>query len=154
MSKTQMPAADQFDRSNGPAADELFDDSPEGRERRALLHRLEQVEKLFDRNFSILGIRFGYDAVLGLVPIAGDTIGAGVAAWIFWKAQKLGVPTHLKGRMLTNIVFDYVLGAIPLIGTIVDVAFMANTRNIRLLKEHLYEEEQRVAAGTGRRRRA
>lgn len=153
-----MPVDDERsidDLSNGPAAADLFDDSAEGEERRALLRRLEQVETLFDRNFPVLGIRFGYDAILGLVPVAGDTVGAAVAAWIFWKAQKLGVPAHLKGRMLSNIVFDYVLGAIPLVGTIVDVAFKANTRNIRLLKEHLYEEErQSAAAGARERRRA
>ncbi|WP_198585850.1 DUF4112 domain-containing protein [Pararhizobium haloflavum] len=134
---------DDFDRTNGPAIAELFDDTPRGRERRALLRRLEQVEKLFDRNFKLFGIRFGWDAILGLVPVAGDTVAAGVAGWIFWKAQKLGVPTPLKAKMAGNIAFDYIFGAIPLVGTIVDVAYKANTRNVRLLKEHLLEEEER-----------
>lgn len=149
MSKMPMradePAAD-FDVSNGPAIAELFDDSPEGRERRDLLRRLEEVEKLFDRNFKVLGIRFGWDAVLGLVPVAGDTAAAGVAGWIYWQAQKLGVPKRLRARMLGNIAFDYILGSVPVLGTIVDIAFKANTRNIRLLKEHIQEEEARAVA--------
>lgn len=134
---------DAHDRSNGPAVADIFDDSPREMERRALLARLEQVEKLFDRNFSFLGIRFGWDAILGLVPVAGDTVAAGVAAWIFWKAQRLGVPGRLKAQMLVNIVFDYVVGAIPVLGTIVDVFYKANTRNLRLLKEHLQDERER-----------
>ena len=141
---TDDPAGN--DRSNGPAVNELFDDSPRGRERRALLMRLEQVEKLFDRNFKVLGIRFGWDAILGLVPIAGDTVAAGVAAWIFWKAQKLGVPGRLKFEMIVNILFDYIVGAIPVLGTVVDVFYKANTRNVRLLKEHLLDEEEREIA--------
>lgn len=134
--------ADDLDRSNGPAIADIFDDSPRGQDRRALLRRLEQVEKLFDRNFKLFGIRFGWDAVLGLIPVAGDTVAAGVAGWIFWKAQKFGVPTHLKVKMLGNIAFDYIFGAIPVLGTIIDVAYKANTRNVRLLKEHLMEEER------------
>lgn len=149
MSKTRTRKSGRTkdrDTSNGPAVEDLFDDSPAGRERRALLHRLEQMEMLFDRNFSFLGIRFGYDAILGLVPVAGDTVAAGAAAWILWKAQKLGVPKRLRGRMLANILFDYIFGAIPIIGTVVDVAFKANTRNVRLLKEHLLEEERRATS--------
>jgi hypothetical protein len=149
MSKTPTPSGDpleDYDRSNGPAIAELFEDTPKGRERRDLLRRLEQVEKLFDRNFSFFGIRFGWDAVLGLVPVAGDTVAAGVGAWIFWKAQKLGVPRHLRGKMIGNIAFDYIFGAIPVLGTVVDVAFKANTRNVRMLKEHLLEEEERERA--------
>ncbi|VVT32050.1 DUF4112 domain-containing protein [Rhizobium sp. EC-SD404] len=149
MSKMPMPSGEKVadhDRTNGPAIAELFDDTPKGRERRELLRRLEQVEKLFDRNFSVLGIRFGWDAVLGLVPVAGDTVAAGAAGWIYWKAQKLGVPGHIKRKMISNIAFDYIFGAIPVLGTVVDVAFKANTRNVRMLKEHLLEEEERDRA--------
>jgi hypothetical protein len=130
------------DRTNGPTASEIFDDTPRGREKRALLRRLEQLEWLFDRNFSLFGVRFGYDALLGLVPVLGDTVAAAVAVYIFWKARRLGLPGHLQSKMATNIAFDYVLGSIPVLGTIVDVAFKANTRNIRLLKEHLAERNE------------
>lgn len=135
-----------YDRTNGPAIGELFDDSPDGRERRDLLRRLEQVEKLFDRNFKFLGVRFGYDAILSLIPVAGDAAGAAVGAWIFWKAQKLGVPGRIKTQMVTNVAFDAVLGSIPLVGTVFDVAYKSNTRNLRLLKDHLQqvEDEQTV----------
>jgi hypothetical protein len=154
MSRTRIPSVDgsarkhvDYDETNGPAIADVFAGTPRDDERRALLRRLEQVEKLFDRNYSFLGIRFGYDAILGLVPVLGDTVAAGVAACIFWKAQKLGVPGHLKTRMVSNIAFDYIFGAIPVVGTIVDVAFKANTRNVRLLKEHLLEEQEREGRG-------
>lgn len=35
--------------------------------------------------------------------------------------------------MLANVAVDVVLGAIPLIGDVFDVAWRANTRNVRLL---------------------
>lgn len=124
-----------------PEADDSRD-----RERRALLERLEAAETMLDRNFSVFGIRFGWDAILGLVPVAGDTVAAGASGWVLWKSHKLGVPNRLKARMLSNVVFDYLFGSIPVIGTIFDVAFKANTRNIKLLKEHLIEEERLRAA--------
>lgn len=146
MSTAPKPAGDpraDYDKTNGPAIAEVFADKPRDDERRALLRRLEQVEKLFDRNYSFLGVRFGYDAMLGLVPILGDTVAAAVAVWILWKAQKLGAPRSLRARMVSNIAVDYVFGAVPVVGTIFDVAFKANTRNVRLLKDHLLEEQER-----------
>jgi hypothetical protein len=38
------------------------------------LERLRKLETLLDRQFSIAGIRFGLDSVIGLVPVVGDVI--------------------------------------------------------------------------------
>jgi hypothetical protein len=39
--------------------------------------------------------------------------------------------------MAGNIGFDLLLGAIPWIGAIPDFFFRSNTRNIRIIKQHL-----------------
>jgi hypothetical protein len=41
--------------------------------------------------------------------------------------------------MGTNILFDTLLGAIPVAGFFFDLMFRANDRNMRLLREHLEE---------------
>jgi hypothetical protein len=104
-----------------------------------LLGHLEALEKLFDRQFRIPGVpvRIGLDSILGLVPVAGDTLSAGVSLYLIWLAHRIGADDRVKARMVGNAAIDYALGLVPLVGDVGDVFFKANTRNVRLLKEHL-----------------
>ena len=56
-----------------------------------------------------------------------------VAAWI------RGVPYITVFRMTVNIVISVLVGSIPVIGDIFDIAFKANRRNYLLLQRHLGE---------------
>ena len=101
------------------------------------LRRLDRLERLLGRRFGVPGLRFGLDSVLGLVPIVGDAASGLLSAYLIYEAHKAGADNRLKARMLGNAGFDYLLGLVPLVGDIGDVFFKANTRNVRLLKEHL-----------------
>ena len=83
------------------------------------------------------GVRFGLDPILGLVPGAGDAAGAVLAAWIFVEAVKLGASRATLTRIASNIALDAVIGAIPVLGDLFDVAWKANLRNVALLERHL-----------------
>jgi len=48
--------------------------------------------------------------------------------------------------MILNILIDAVVGSIPLAGDIFDVAFKANTRNMKLMHEHYHEGRHRGSA--------
>lgn len=106
-------------------------------ERERRLARLRRFADLQDSRFSILGIRFGLDALIGLVPGVGDAASAAMAAWIVAEAGKLGASKALLARMSFNVLLDLLLGAVPLLGDVFDVAFKANRRNVRLLERHL-----------------
>lgn len=80
-------------------------------------------------------MRFGIDAIIGLVPVVGDAIGAIISLSLFVEATRLGAPWRLRLRMLLNIGLDFLVGLIPFVGDIADVAFKANTRNIALLRQ-------------------
>jgi predicted SpoU family rRNA methylase len=82
-------------------------------------------------------IRFGLDALIGLVPGIGDAITTAVALYIVNEARALGAPPLLIARMLANVALDGVVGVIPLVGDAFDVAFRANRRNMALLRDHL-----------------
>ncbi len=45
--------------------------------------------------------------------------------------------TVVIARMLGNVALDTIVGSIPILGSIFDVYYKANKRNIRLLKSHL-----------------
>ncbi|WP_431857071.1 DUF4112 domain-containing protein [Azospirillum sp.] len=106
------------------------------------LDRLRRLARLLDNRWTIPGTRigFGLDGIASLVPVAGDTLTALVSLHILDEARRMGVPKRLLARMLGNIAFDWAAGSIPVIGTIFDVAFKSNLRNLRLLEQHLVED--------------
>jgi uncharacterized protein DUF4112 len=107
--------------------------------RREALQRLDFLATLLDSAILIPGtnIRFGADAVIGLVPGIGDAVTTALSAWIVYEAHRLGVPRRMLARMIGNVALDGLFGAVPLIGDVFDVMWRANRRNLRLLREHL-----------------
>lgn len=87
----------------------------------------------------VLGVRVGLDAVLGLIPGAGDVAGVAVSGWTVVTAARLGASGTVVARMLLNIAVDALLGALPVVGDVFDVAYKANSRNLRIVEEHLSE---------------
>lgn len=89
--------------------------------------------------FNLFGIRFGWEAVIGIVPGAGDAIGVCLALLLVKECLKVegGLDNTLKTRMMINIVLDFVVGLVPFIGDLADAAFKCNTKNLRLLEIHL-----------------
>lgn len=82
-------------------------------------------------------MRFGLDAVLGLLPAGGDLAGGVLSAYTVVAAHRLGAGPSVIARMGLNIAIDTVLGAVPLIGDLFDAGWKANRRNIDLLDKHL-----------------
>ena len=101
--------------------------------------RVEAMEQLLERSFTIPGTRFpiGLDVVLDLVPGIGTTVAAAMGAYMTWEARNLGMSKTQVARMAGNIGFDWALGMIPWVGAIPDLFFRSNTRNLRIIKKHL-----------------
>ena len=51
-----------------------------------------------------------------MLPIAGDTIGALLGAYMVWEARNLGMSKLQMARMVGNVGTDWLLGLIPVIG--------------------------------------
>jgi hypothetical protein len=71
--------------------------------------------------------------VIGLLPGGGDLAGGLFSGLIILQAARDGAPPSVLGRMLGNVVVDTVVGAIPVLGDVFDVAWRANSKNVRLL---------------------
>lgn len=106
-------------------------------QRAAHVARAQRLATLLDTAFRIPGtrIRFGLDPVLGLFPGVGDALAALVGGYIVWTAARAGAPRLVLGRMLMNVAVDAVVGAVPALGTLFDVAFKAHRRNAILLAD-------------------
>lgn len=100
---------------------------------------LDDLSRWMDAQFEIpgLGIRFGLDAILGLIPGIGDTLTSLVSFYILSAAVRLGVPRITLARMGVNIAADWIIGAIPLVGDLFDVAWKSNTKNVELIRRHV-----------------
>ena len=91
-----------------------------------------------DSAFEIPGLRlrFGLDAILGLLPGIGDLATSFVSMYILQEAQRRGVSRVTLTRMSFNILIDWLVGSIPLLGDAFDVVWKSNTKNIELLLQH------------------
>ncbi len=101
-----------------------------------------------DAQFRIPGteIRFGLDAIIGLVPGIGDFASFLISAYMVSVAVNKGASGFVLSRMILNISIDAIIGAIPFLGDIFDVAFKANQKNMKLLTEHYTEGRHRGSA--------
>lgn len=82
-------------------------------------------------------IRVGLDAIAGLIfPGGGDAAGAVLSAVVVLLAVRHGLPAVVVARMVANIGIDLMVGVIPIVGDLFDVAWKANSRNLRLLEAH------------------
>jgi len=106
--------------------------------RRERIEHLDRLATLLDTAFVIPGtnIRFGADALIGLAPGIGDSVTTALAAYIVYEAHRLGVSRRVLIRMIGNVAIDGIVGAVPVFGDLFDVAFRANRRNVRILREH------------------
>lgn len=107
-------------------------------DRQRRIRRLQSIAQMMDTAFAIPGtnIRFGADALLGLIPGVGDIVGAAISLAIVNEARLLGVSNAVITKMLVNIGLDAVVGGVPLLGDAFDIYFKANRRNAQLLLEH------------------
>ncbi len=109
--------------------------TPEQRD--AEIARLDQLARLLDSQFGILGFRFGWDGIASLVPVVGDAATMLPSAYLIWRARELGLPASVLRKMAFNTAFDFVGGSVPVLGTVFDLMFKANLKNMALLRKHL-----------------
>lgn len=102
------------------------------------IERARALARVLDSAVGIPGtpIRFGVDALLGIIPGAGDILGAGLGGYIVLNAARRGAPPAVLWRMLGNVAVDTLVGTIPLIGDMFDVAYKSNLKNVRLLERY------------------
>jgi hypothetical protein len=112
------------------------------------LARARRLATLLDSQFSFAGIKFGLDAIVGLIPAVGDTIALVAGLYPIHVARKHNLGRDVEHRMILNLAIDYFGGIIPLIGDLFDVSFKANLKNVALL-----EKAAAIATATADKRR-
>jgi len=109
----------------------------DGAARHNSAQNLRWIAEMLDGRFRVLGIRFGWDSILGLIPGFGDIATNLVSFYLMIQASSLGAPPSVILRMGLNLVIDNLLDMIPLIGNLADVFWRANIRNVNLLERYM-----------------
>ena len=114
----------------------------------ATIKHLDGLAKLMDSQFRIPGttIRFGMDAIIGLIPGVGDIGGLLVSGYMIAVLATNGASGLVLARIILNVLVDTLFGAIPILGDIFDVVFKSNQRNMRLVHQHYLEDRHQGSA--------
>ncbi len=94
-----------------------------------------KLTNLLENQFQIGKYKFGIDPILGLIPGGGDLITAILSFYIVWIGIQMRLPADKIAQMISNIVVDFFLGLIPLLGDVSDFVFKANTKNLKILHD-------------------
>jgi hypothetical protein len=96
--------------------------------------RARWLANWLDARFSILGIRFGLEGIVGIIPFAGDTLGMLAGVFPIYVAYRHRLGKSVQIRMALNLLIEWLIGIIPVIGDAADIWYKANLRNVRLLE--------------------
>ena len=120
---------------NGTIETSALDDLPP--DKRAAVERLDRIATLLDSQFKVFGIRFGIEPIVGLVPVAGDVAMGLWSGYLVLEAARSGASKGDVTKMIVNVALDTVIGSVPVVGSVFDVFYKANKRNVRILRRHL-----------------
>jgi hypothetical protein len=97
-----------------------------------------------DSCLNFLGFRFGWSSVVGLVPVVGDIVDALLTIRLILVMCGVGdgLPNNVFAWMVINMVVDFAVGLIPFVGDFADAAIKCNSKNVRLLEEHLNDKRE------------
>jgi len=98
------------------------------------VERVRHFANWLDAKFSVAGVRFGLDGLVGLIPGVGDTIMALVALYPLSVARRHRLGGWVQARILGNIALDWLVGLVPVVGDLFDVGVKSNLRNLRVIE--------------------
>ncbi|KAJ7507247.1 hypothetical protein B0H11DRAFT_2219074 [Mycena galericulata] len=82
-----------------------------------ILKSVQRRAHYLDKGFSILGMRFGWTFIIGVIPGAGDVADISLNyLLVVRKARKADVPAWLVRKMLANNAASALMGLIPIAG--------------------------------------
>jgi hypothetical protein len=109
------------------------------RARREISPAVRATVQLLDQRFRIpvLNLRFGMDAVIGLVPVVGDFLGMILGYGLVIEAVRLRASWRTVGRMIWNLWVNAAVGSVPIVGDFFDFFFRTHRKNLELLQRDL-----------------
>lgn len=113
---------------------------------------VSSLARVMDTKFKIpgTGVTFGLDPIIGLLPIAGDTITLLIGSAMLVEARRLRLGRGVSARICANLAVDWLLGLVPGLDLILDTVYKAHKRNAELLIRAAAEKRGEAATDQDR----
>lgn len=124
---------------------------PLGTDVQSTVRRIAALERLLEGliDIPLVGRKVGLDAIVGLVPGAGDLITGAMGLYLVWEARNLGMPRWQLWRMAGNVGIDALVGAVPVAGDLFDFLYRSNTKNLKIIRKHIDRHHPSAAVVQG-----
>gem|GEM_PF-1619654 len=96
----------------------------------------EHLAKILENKFQVFGFKFGIEPLIGLIPWVGDFIALILSLYIVLIAHRMRLSQSVISEMYRNVIVDFVLGLVPVLGDVSDFFYKANSKNLALLLKH------------------
>ncbi|WP_336000139.1 DUF4112 domain-containing protein [Halorientalis halophila] len=108
----------------------------------AAIRRASRVARLLDEAVRVPGtdFRIGLDPIIGVLPVAGDSVAAALSLYPVLEAYRLDASRGTLAKMLALVGIDAFIGSIPALGPVFDAFWKANEWNVRALERHVRGE--------------
>lgn len=105
----------------------------------AALERARVVGILLDESITVpgTGFKIGLDPLLGILPVAGDSVAAVASLYIVFVGLRLGLPKRALAKMVAYVALDFTTGSIPVLGSVIDAFLKVNVRNVATIERHV-----------------
>ncbi|MBV2227149.1 MULTISPECIES: DUF4112 domain-containing protein [Sphingobacterium] len=107
---------------------------------------VKRLSVLMDSRFRIGNFRFGLDPILNFIPFGGQIATFIISLVLVSVMYRNGASSKVAVKMLLNVTYDALLGSIPIIGNVFDFFNKANEKNVKLLREHYYDNKHQGSA--------
>jgi hypothetical protein len=91
---------------------------------------------LLDNQFNLFGVRFGISTLIDLIPGFGDVAAALLSLYLVWIAIEMEVPRLKILQMIVNILINFVIGLVPVVGDLAYIFRKANMKNLKIIKDY------------------
>ncbi len=102
------------------------------------------LSHFLDEQFTLGGFSLGIDPLLNFLPGIGNVLGLMLSFYIIWIAKQVNATDKDITLMMINIMLDFFLGIIPIIGFVGDAIFKANKKNLKILEKYIEKEVSTV----------
>ncbi|ORY56819.1 hypothetical protein BCR35DRAFT_296166 [Leucosporidium creatinivorum] len=113
-----------------------------------ILRSVRRRAHYLDKGFTLCGFRFGWTAILGLIPLAGDIASFLLGYFlVLRKCRQADLPFSLSQRMAFNQAVSLGIGLVPMVGDLCAAVWKTNSRNAALLEEFLIQRAAKDSEG-------
>ncbi len=95
------------------------------------------LTNILENKYSIFGINFGLDFLIGLVPWVGDAVAFCLSLYLLYIAFDEGLPYRGILLIIFNITSDFLIGLTPVIGDVSDLFYRSNSKNLAIIESHI-----------------